>query len=371
MNIGILSMQEVANYGSFLQAFGLKSTLERLGHNVVFLNIIPGEQLPEYKRGRFHKIKLGLSRIICKNPWKQIYYSLLLHKRFNNEFFKELGVEKANEERVFDVVVIGSDEVFNIAQSSWFGFSPQLFGENINAKKIISYAACCGATTIKKITDLGLYKRVSDLLKSNFDAISVRDVNSFELVKALTGNIPEINIDPVLLYDFSQEVPKTIPHTGTKYMIIYSYPNRMRNPVEIRNIKDYARKNNLKIISMGDYFDWVDEVVTPHPFEVLAYFRDATCIVTDTFHGTIMSIKYNKPFVTYVREMNHNKLYGLLAQFKLTDRIVNDDSSIESVMNQVIDYSAIDFLINTEVEKGIKYLGNNIRSNKIMNNCHE
>ena len=53
------------------------------------------------------------------------------------------------------MIVIGSDEVFNCAQKTWFGFSRQLFGEGLNADKIITYAASFGATTVDKLQELG------------------------------------------------------------------------------------------------------------------------------------------------------------------------------------------------------------------------
>lgn len=360
MDIGILSMQQVANYGSFLQAYGLKSTLEQLGHRVEFIDIIPGEQLPEYKQGKMAKLRKGFSRLNCLNPFKMVYYSLLLHKRFAKEFIPALYSGNRQNQPRFDCVVVGSDEVFNIAQSTWFGFAPQLFGEGLNAHKVISYAACCGAMTVEKLSELGLTERVRELLKGNFSAISVRDLNSFNLVKELTGDSPEMNIDPVLLYEFPKELPVSVAHSGSKYMIIYTYPNRMRNKTEISAIKAYARKHQLRIISMGDYFDWVDEVVTPTPFEVLAYFREATCVVTDTFHGTVMSMKYNKRFATIVRDMNSNKLTGLLGQFGLDGRIVSEMGQLDAILDSAIDYTPVNQQIAEERRRSIDYLKANL-----------
>lgn len=78
------------------------------------------------------------------------------------------------------------------------------------------------------------------------------------------------------------------------------------------------------MISIGHYFSWCDEVVIPTPFEVLAYFKGASYIITDTFHGSVFSIKFNKEFCTIVRDMNSNKLVSLLKQFGLENRIVTD-----------------------------------------------
>lgn len=352
-------MQQVANYGSFLQAYGLKSILKNLGCHVEFIDIVRGVQLQEYRQGKFAKIKKGIQRLNCHNPLKMVYYSLYLHKRFGREFTPFLYKDNTGIKH-YDAVVIGSDEVFNVAQSTWFGFSSQLFGEHINADNVISYAACCGATTVEKLRDLGLETTIGSMLKNNFKALSVRDDNSVNLVKELTGINPIKNIDPVLLYSFDADLPVKTPHTGKPYMIIYTYPNRMRNRDEVNAIKSYARANGLEIISMGDYFDWVDTVVVPDPFEVLAYFRDATCIVTDTFHGSVMSIKYNKPFATIVRGMNSNKLTGLLEQFGLSDRIVSNPSHISGILDTPIDYNQVNILIEKEQQKSIDYLKSNL-----------
>ncbi len=354
-------MQQVANYGSFLQAYGLRCVLQGLGHTVSFIDIKPGAQLSQYRQGHLAKVKKGLERLKCRNPFKMVYYSLLFHKRFGSEFFPTLfNYTSRNRQNNFDAIVVGSDEVFNVAQATWFGFSPQLFGEGLNAYKVISYAACCGATTVEKLRELGLDAIVGKMLGKNFAAISVRDDNSVELVKSLTGRIPEKNIDPVLLYDFNRQMPVTTPHTSIRYMIIYTYPNRMRGSDEIKAIKTYARKNNLRIISMGDYFDWVDEVVTPNPFEVLAYFRDAVCVVTDTFHGTVLSIKYNRPFATIVRDMNSNKLTGLLSQFALSHRIISNLANLDSILDTQIDYAPVNALIAEEQTRAIDYLNRNL-----------
>lgn len=61
MKVAILSMQEVKNYGSFLQAFSLKKTIESLGNTCEFINIIPGEQLGNYKISKFIRLNSSYS----------------------------------------------------------------------------------------------------------------------------------------------------------------------------------------------------------------------------------------------------------------------------------------------------------------------
>ena len=347
-------MQQITNYGSFLQAYGLKSILREMGNEVEFINIRPGRQLPQYRISRLHKVKLMINRLKVKHPLRQLICTLKLHKRFDNEFKPELGVKPGDSTSHFDTVIIGSDEVFNVAQTTWFGFSRQLFGEGLNADRVISYAGCFGATTTEKLRELQIDGEVADLL-GKLDAVSVRDNNSVRVVSELTGKQPVLNVDPVIAYGFDDEI--RIPATADDYLLVYTYPGRMRQPDEIKAITAFARSKNLKIIAIANYFDWVDEVVTPHPFEVLGYFKKARYIVTDTFHGAVMSLKYNRPFAVLVRQMNSNKLTFLLQQFGLSDRIIPDPAMLTGILGKEIDYAPVNNLIENERKRTLEYLG--------------
>ena len=354
MKIGILSMQEVKNYGSFLQAFSLKSNIEALGHQCDFINIIPGRQIGDYRQSRFHKVKLLLERLWGWDFVKRFTTIYQFQRRFSKEFLPYLGVRKEGAKEHHDIVVIGSDEVFNCAQKTWFGFSPQLYGEGVDADKVISYAASFGSTTFDILQKLGLKDEVAKLLARNFSQISVRDENSRQVVKTLTGKEPQMHVDPVLIYDYSDFMP-TEKHKGD-YIIVYSYPGRISDKKEIAAIQAFANQKGLRLLSIGHYFPWCDDVVVPTPFEVLAWFRDAAYIVTDTFHGSVFSIKYNKPFCTIVRDMNNQKLTYLLKQFGLEDRIVKDLSLMGAMMERTIDYQSVNKKIESERQRSLEYL---------------
>lgn len=357
MKIAILSMQEVKNYGSFLQAFSLKNTIESLGHTCDFINIIPGRQLPGYKISHFHKVRLLFQRLWGWDFMKRFETIYKFQTHFSKEFLPYLGVKPGENHAHYDVVVIGSDEVFNCAQQTWFGFSPQLFGKGLNADKVITYAASFGATTLDKLQEMGIKDEVGELLR-NLACISVRDENSSIIVKALTDKAPLRHVDPVLIYDYTRYMPSEVKKND--YMIVYTYPGRITDENEIDAIRTYARQQALRVVSIGHYFPWCDEVVVPTPFEVLAYFRDAACIVTDTFHGSVFSIKYNKPFCTIVRNMNNQKLSYLLKQFGLEGRIANDVSRMQTILETPIDYMPVNSLIEAERKKSIQYLSSQL-----------
>lgn len=358
MKIGILSMQEVKNYGSFLQAFSLKSNIEAFGHQCEFVNIVPGEQLGDYKISKFHKARLLLERLLGWDFVKRFKYIYQFQSRFSKEFLPELGMKHGATIGHFDTVVIGSDEVFNCAQKTWFGFSRQLFGEGLDADRVITYAASFGATTVPKLEELGVKGTVAGLLKK-LDKISVRDANSVKVVEELTGCTPITNVDPVLIYDYTKHMPKAVDLKD--YMIVYTYPGRITDKDEINAIRAYAKSKGLLLVSVGHYFPWCDKTILPHPFEVLAYFKNATCIVTDTFHGSVFSIKFNKQFCTIVRGMNSNKVTHLLEQFDLQNRIANDVSKLPSIMETKIDYEPVNTKIAEEKDRSVDYLKENLQ----------
>ena len=122
MNIGILSMQRVINYGSYLQAFALKKTIEGLGHNVAFLDIKPGQQLEtDFDEKSKKNYLLWLTQKIDSNIFKRIghyFFGIKTRKMFLNHFII-LGLSKEPDyDAEFDAVVIGSDEVFNCTQKA-------------------------------------------------------------------------------------------------------------------------------------------------------------------------------------------------------------------------------------------------------------
>lgn len=81
MKVAILSMQQIKNYGSFLQAFSLKKNIESLGHTCEFINIIPGEQLEGYKTSCFYNIKLLYGDGIFTNVSKRYLFFRIVFKK--------------------------------------------------------------------------------------------------------------------------------------------------------------------------------------------------------------------------------------------------------------------------------------------------
>lgn len=346
MKVGILSMQRVVNYGSFLQAYALKQTLSELGHTVEFVDIENTERIytnmwPHQRKFVLNCCKAQIHRILGQ---KSIYHQMATELEEDNFYYRlyhqypslwnrYLGLsEKSNTCLEYDALVIGSDEVFNCAQKSEWGQTMKLFGEGFSGACLASYAASFAQTSLADLDRLSIREQVSLNLR-RFSAISVRDEHSKNLIKALIGVEPSVQLDPVLIYDFP-EVSATGKQSDT--LVIYAYPNRICEPVLIQEICSFAYKHNLRIVSIGAYYNWAESIVLT-PFEVLKAFQEAAYVVTDTFHGTVFSLKYQKRFATIVRESNFNKLSDLLMRFELSNRVIASFDKLSTVLESPYD----------------------------------
>ena len=370
MKIGIMSMQRIENYGSFLQAYSLRQMLEELGHEVVFVDyviepcivqapiqVIPHHSIP-YRTVRkgYYIVKDIIRQLDGEKAAEQKIDSMRLRIKYS-EYLRELGITEQRTENIpVDVLMVGSDEVFNCLQTNpAVGYSKQLFGEYSQANKVVSYAASAGFTTVEGLEKYGIRDEVSDMIKNNFDHISVRDDNTFDLVETLTGITPDMHLDPVLVGDFSSKIIEK--HDLDRYVVVYSYEERMSGRTdEAEAIQRFAHERGLKTVSIGNFQKWTDLKIEASPFELLGYIKNADYVVTDTFHGTIFSIILGKKFATIIRDSNRQKIETLLDQFGLTERQVENLEKLNSILTTQIDFLQIKRIRARERTRSLDYL---------------
>lgn len=375
MKVGILSMQRICNYGSYLQAYGLKKIIESLGHEVVFVDYYIEKPLISSASGYFKYIanylkKVAIksfshSRILCSILPRDYRMSAYFYNSFRSKYWPLLGLSKnKNYHTRVDVLVIGSDEVFNCLQSNPdVGYSTELFGDRSNANKIITYAASFGNVTYEELQRAGLIDQISDFV-SQYNAISVRDKNTYSIMKKMVPNSKiQENFDPVLMYDFSNRKREQVKLKD--YIIVYAYRGRLSED-EIKTIQAFAHDENKKIVSIGGYHSFADEYIETSPFHVLDYFENADYVITDTFHGTIFSIISHTKFGVLVR-VGHGKVYGnseklndLLIKLNSESRIINSVDQLSIVLKKDFDFCLTDGIIKRERERTLQFLRTNL-----------
>jgi hypothetical protein len=363
-------MQRVYNYGSFLQAFALKKTIEALGNKCEFLDIKSGVQLPCHtdtenatRGNKLFRILRKTDKYLLKRIENHFFRKNFV-KRYENEFFKILNLpEKPCYEKKFDGVVIGSDEVFNCLQKSSWGFTDQLFGKGINADKIITYAASFGSTRLEDLVKNNLCDPIQSAL-TNISEISVRDQNSFDIINQLTGIPPLKHVDPVMIFDFNEYIPDHIKFKN--YILVYAYTDRINDPEEVTAILNFAKKNNKKVIAVSMFQLFCEKNFISSPFELLRFVKNADYIITDTFHGTIFSIKYHKKFCTFIRDSNSEKISDLLDTFNLGERSIKSTDGLEKVLYTPINYDLVNNHIECQKDRTLEYLRKHLKPKSIL-----
>jgi len=375
-SIGIMSMHRIFNYGSFLQGYALKQILHSIDPSarVNFLDYRPGKPILQAEEESTHRVSRTIKKVAS---YGKVNTSLVNKLRFFNhkrtyaqKNFPALGLSpEPNYNFSVDLQIIGSDEVFNCVQAnSNVGYSRDLFGHASPAKAVISYAGSFGNTTLQKLKKYGLIEQLrEDFLR--FADISVRDENSRSIVEEITGRSPAVHVDPVLAYDYMKECKK-IPagRMNTRpYMIVYGYAGRFTK-AENAAIRAYAKAKDYEILCIGGVQGCGGKFMDCTPFEVLALFRDAEAVVTDTFHGSIFSIINKKKFITIIRRShgdeygNEEKLRYLLDSLFLGERGVYSatQEALGDVLGGDIDYGPVMSRLDSARIESRDYLQRNL-----------
>lgn len=372
MKICILSMQRVNNLGSLLQAYSLKKILEEMGHTVFFIDIEKDKnniikitkndfkEEREESEGLFSKIKkidkYALNRINIKRKAE------VQDEKFEEFRRNVLNIVGDENNKKYDLCIIGSDEVFNCLTDSKWGFTTQLFGNVKQANKVITYAASCGATKYE-LLPLEIKDKIRQVFSEHISAFSVRDENTKKFVENLSDKNVTINLDPVVVGNFQHELErinnldKKLPK---RYCIVYSYYNRIHNRDEINAIKKFCKEGKMDIVAVGAPQMWIKKYLVLEPFEMLKVFQNAEFVITDTFHGTIFASKYSKRFSTIIRESNKNKLSDLLIRLNKSQHKVEKISDIYKIYNIQNDIAETNNIEKKEFLRTKQYLNDNI-----------
>lgn len=356
MKIGIVTHYNVHNHGALLQLYGLKTILEQYGHTAAALtfkknfDFMPADSEKKYNISI--KSFVWYLTYIKKYGIKRTYFNFK-KKRGLDSFRNPMIGEYYSRAVDLDATFIGSDEVFSLES----GLNPLFFGFGIPCNNIFSYAGCFGPYTYEKIDAKNLCGYVEAGL-SLIKQISVRDENSRSIVERLTGKSPLVVCDPVILYGFQEEQNKaTVKIPNQKYLLIYAYDNNMNDDVEVHRIKEYAKSKGLLVASVGFYHKWADKNINANPMELLQYFKNAECVVTDTFHGSVISLITNAQFVAKLRG-NGNKLADLLNRFSVSERITEDFSDLENLCNSKIDYITVNGKLEASRKESLRFIEN-------------
>ena len=352
------------NYGSNLQAYALQEYVKKLDNDCDYkiINLRKDIQKDMYKTcferdGLKNKVKSLLLFNEKKNFGlkqerfeKFIQEYLNITKEYNNssDFGKDLEDGK--------YFISGSDQVWNVRARD-FDWANYL--EFVKDGKRIAYSASFGPKA--HTWDTEEKERLMEDIKK-YDYISVREQGSYNNVEELTGIKSEINVDPTMLLK-KEDWMKIIgskPIVEGKYILLYNLnPDKEYNEIakkvsQILNMPVViTRMNNFKELAYGfkTRFD-------TGPLEFLNLINNASLVLSSSFHGTVFSIVFNKPFFA-INGAKDFRISTLLTKMGLENRTIEIDNIEEKASQSFdIDFSGAEKNIQEERNKSEKYLKN-------------
>ena len=360
MKIGILTYYGVFNHGAVLQANALRRVICSLGHECTFLTFRRNyDFIPEDRERKYNLsiCSVGLyARYLRQKGPANTLYNIKKHKVLNQYRQRALPMGQRYTDFSGDAAVIGSDEVF----STEIGVNPFFYGHGLRADRVISYGGSFGPTTLAGLREGRLEALVGSGLGA-MDAVSTRDRNSADIVKVLCNRDATIVCDPVLLYGYEQEQRSFTP-PERDYLLVYSYENNFNEPQEQAAVREYARKQGLRVFSVAYYHGWCDRNLQATPEELLGWIRNAALVVTDTFHGAVLSLVCNTPMVVKLRG-NRNKLEFLMQEYGLENRIIDSFDAFAPIADQPLDFASVNRQILIRRQASMTFLQSALERN--------
>lgn len=354
MKYGIITHYDVHNHGAVLQLNALIKVLKRdFGIDAKALQFDKNYDFMGREMKAKYEISLksvgiyldylkekGLGCFAFNFKKKRILQAFKSRENLIGDYYTESGS--------LDGVIVGSDEVFALHT----GPTPVFFGHGLPSEKVFAYGGCFGPTTIQDINTLHCRAFVESGLNS-MCGLGMRDQNSIAIAKELTGREVELVCDPVILYGYEKELSCGMKTMEDPYMIVYSYDNKIDDSAD--EIQEYAKRNKLKIVSPGFYQIWADRNINVNPIELLHWFKGAQCVVTNTFHGCVMSVITEREMAVKMRG-NANKLLNLMEEYNIEEREFGNRHTLDDVFRNHVDWDMVNQQIIERRSSSMNYL---------------
>lgn len=344
MEICIITVYNSENCGSFLQAYSLMKVLEDAGYDVFFLK----REKKGLNRNMIKHSRESAKKLLKGDVWsaKAEWSKFLAFAEAQKKFI--VFDEKSRMFRDTKTIIIGSDTIWNFASKFFYEKKELYLGTKFKEKNIITYAASISNTSYDMILkDMDIVEGIK-----NIKHVSVRDNYTKQLVDGIRDENVPLVADPTLLLTKEHFIKLKRNINDSRYILIYHFGKIVEKKKE--NILKLKAQTGKQIISFGEHISWADKNVVYDPFAFLGYFHNADFIITNTFHGTIFSVLYEKKFADYGADKQ--KVKNLLEQLELQCCICDETTELSSLMNTEIDYDRVNEKIDMLRQTSLQYL---------------
>lgn len=356
MKIGVISsyacVKSANNYGALLQYFALQSYLRKRGHDPFWIkSILPQSSLRIFARHvkNYRSLRLVIAFYKCHKTFES----------FQNRYLSVTGREYQGNADLSkncpqaDYYITGSDQV-------WGGALKENYLRFVaDSTRKIAYAASFGRDQIDTVQMETITPWIQD-----FAYVSVREASGVDICRSMGVNAFHL-LDPTLLID--ADTYPGIEYSGINNLLTCYFLNvDDTQSIRLNEIRKYAIDEGLKLqiasCQYAERFFKKDELVMPSPEEWLQKYRDAKCIVTNTFHGTAFAIIFQKPFVTILQSgasaTQNTRMLSLLEMFGLKERIWGGHRQLADIMSIQIDWKKVESKLHEYRKKSDDFFQN-------------
>ena len=377
MDIKVITRHAPSNYGSLLQSIATITTLERLGHKC---------EIIDYIRDDEHGLSAVKTNLNNKQRWsgnslKKLAYIVL---RYPEEKKAELNFREMRRKYLkltqlcrthddlkrldADIFMTGSDQVWGPMMNGYYDSAYFLQFAQDNVRKL-AYAASFGKTKFDAST-VADYKK----MLASYDKIAVREKSAVVMLDewGLENYVGQV-LDPTLLLDKSEwmnliiKKNDLVKYKDKNYILVYQIHN---DPKLSDYAKRLAKHSGMELVRVNPMLHQILRggkfICCPDLSEFLSLIANASCIVTDSFHGTCFSINFGKQFIEILpNNATGTRNQSILELTGLSDRILHDTDDY-SLLGKVIDYGKVYEVLVAERRKSLEVIRSMIQNSSFI-----
>ena len=384
--VGIVSCYFHPNYGSMLQAYATQKILDDLGIENETICIDGIKPAMNKTKIRYYLRQFTNPDILAGTIWrvgKRVLYRKLKKDTFGRQvgirntcfetFYREnlrisrpyaFGAELASAAKEqYSAVLVGSDQLWLPSNIEADYYTLTWVPDEVNK---IAYATSFGVSFLPAY----LSEKTAAFLK-RIEHIAVREERGRELVKQYAGRQVPLVCDPTLLFTAEDWmcIQKKEPIISGNYILCYFLGNNTEDRAFAKRLREKTGYKIVALLHLDEYIktdcNYADE--TPYdvgPGELLNLIRNATYICTDSFHGSVFSILYQKQSFTSMRIRKegvlctNSRIDSLFNTLGVTGRKIDGSEDVEECMTRTLDYPVIHQKIAAFREESLQYLKN-------------